>query len=184
MARISGNTDFEYSLSIRQGNARRLKTLGKHKIKPCEAAMLHALVHKHADLLAILARNGADPNDSDGFGETALGHAVEFCDSKVVDQLLELGADPEVESLMTKPLVQAALFGKTDNVRVLLEHGANPNSPQASGLTALLEAARYGYREIVEMLLKYGADPDYKGPGGLNASAVARRAGKRDIVNS
>jgi len=144
--------------------------------------MLQALVHKHPDLLPILASNGADPDDSDGFGETALGHAVEFCDSNVVKQLLELGADPEVESLMTKPLVQAALFGKTDNVRVLLEHGANPNSPQASGLTALLEATRYGYREIVELLLKHGADLGYKGPGGLNASAVAKRAGKRDMV--
>src|SRR5688572_5418438 len=173
MGRIAGNPDFEYSLAIRQGNARRLKTLAKHAIKPPQAAMLSALTHQHPELLPVLADCGADPNDSNGYGETALGRSVKRFDSNVVRQLLEVGADPEVESLLTKPLVQAALFGKTENVRVLLEYGANPNSPQASGLTALLEAVRYGYSEIVEILLKHGADPDFKGPGG-NASAVAK----------
>jgi ankyrin repeat protein len=57
------------------------------------------------------------------------------------------------------PLMWAATRGDTQSLKLLLEHGADPNLRCHSLATALHYAAQYGTEAGVELLLEYGASP-------------------------
>jgi hypothetical protein len=61
-------------------------------------------------------------------------------------------------------------------LRVLLDHGANPNIKDAQGSTVLHTALRKGYDPaVLSLLIRHSADPDIPGPDGRTARAIARR---------
>ena len=53
----------------------------------------------------------------------------------------------------------AARYGNEPLVRVLLDHGANPNLNESSDPSALSAAAAGGHVRVVRVLLESGADP-------------------------
>jgi hypothetical protein len=79
-------------------------------------------------------------------------------------------------------LVIAAGLGIVTEVRVLLDAGANANTRDAAGLTALMRAAEGGHRAVVEALLAYGADPTFLAPDFRTAASIAEAAGHVDLV--
>ena len=79
---------------------------------------------------------------------------------KAVEQHIAAGSDlnirePEVGST---PLITAALFGKTEIARALIEAGAELDVKNNDGSTALMTAAVFCRTEIVQLLLENGAD--------------------------
>ncbi|XP_059312283.1 uncharacterized protein LOC132063646 isoform X2 [Lycium ferocissimum] len=58
------------------------------------------------------------------------------------------------------PVLHAARQGHTATVQYLVEHGADPAIPSASGATALHHAAGDGHIELVKFLLSKGVDVD------------------------
>lgn len=174
MSKISGSTDFEYELATRQGNVRRIQTLIKHRIRPPNALMVSAVMRNHPELLPLLHEAGADPNDADGHGVTALGYAVAECLPDVLETVLRVGADPRKESAGFIPLIHASLMGRKAHVALLLRYDADPNQEGRAGLTALLEAVRYGYADIVEILLDAGGNPYHAGPNNMDSFALAK----------
>lgn len=67
------------------------------------------------------------------------------------------------------PLISAALFGRTEIAKLLINAGAKINSQNNEGSTALITAAFFCRTEIVKMLLKKGADKTIKNMYGNNA---------------
>ncbi|KAF0180605.1 MAG: ankyrin [Limisphaerales bacterium] len=186
MSAIRGNTDFEYDLAIRQNNVRRLQTLKRHGIPPCEAAVLLALKNKHPGLVPLLVEAGAnvDWKSPYPYRATALGFAVGYCEDAVVKMLLEVGADPNLDGIAMRPLVSAATDGKLLVTRYLLQHGADANGQNPdTGLTALIQAVTYDYTEITELLLDAGADPHHRGPLKFSALEVAEKEGKAELAS-
>ena len=55
-------------------------------------------------------------------------------------------------------LIKAALDGDVDQVRLLLDQGANANGRGTNDVTSLIVAAGGGHKGIVELLIDYGAD--------------------------
>ena len=53
-------------------------------------------------------------------------------------------------------LHQAAIFGETDGIRILLDNGANIEALSTKGFTPLMSAVDYGKKDAVELLLKRG----------------------------
>ncbi len=53
----------------------------------------------------------------------------------------------------------AAQYGQTQAMKMLLDHGVDPNLPLGLAATPLHQAAWHDRREIVELLLSRGADP-------------------------
>jgi ankyrin repeat protein len=77
--------------------------------------------------------------------------------------LVERGAPVDgISRYGSTPLYTAAVDGKAEIVRMLLEAGADPNKESAgeSDGTPLCAAASWGYAEVVRLLLQYGADPN------------------------
>lgn len=75
-----------------------------------------------------------DEKDADGLvtvntmsGKTALHFAAAEMHPRIIELLLEKGADPNVRDVEGgTPLSEAALWGRLENVEILLNHGANP----------------------------------------------------------
>jgi ankyrin repeat protein len=93
-----------------------------------------------------------------------LSVAAAIGDQERVEQLLATDAAlaRRLDSARISPLSYAAREGHLHIVRLLLEHGADPNLPEdaAPDGRALYEACCGNHLEIAELLLKHGANPN------------------------
>ena len=69
----------------------------------------------------------------------------------------------------SSPLISAAVFGKTDAAKLLIEAGADLDFQNNDGSTALHSAAFFCRPEIVKMLLEKGADKSIRNKFGATA---------------
>ena len=83
-------------------------------------------------------------------------------DLDVIKQHIAAGSnlDEKEPTLGSSPLISAAVFGRTEVARALIEAGADVNLQNNEGSTALHSAAFLCRMEIVEMLLEHGADKE------------------------
>jgi len=94
------------------------------------------------------------PPNMDIHSATVLG------DLDAIEQHIKAGTnlDEGEPTLGSSPLISAAVFGKTEIARALVESGADVNLKNNEGSTALHSAAFLCRLEIVELLLANGAD--------------------------
>lgn len=119
----------------------------------------------------------------DGF--TALHLAAFFGREDAARVLLDRGAQVDLvarnPTIHVTPLQSAAARAHAGIVKLLLEHGADPNAAQDGGFTPLHAAAGNDDRESVEALLEAGADPALANDDGQTAADLAGD-GTRDLV--
>ena len=124
-----------------------------------EAAAVGKLDRVHE--LLLLEAGFVDLWSPDGF--TALHLAAFFGHEDVAAELLKRGADVNAVSrnqLSVQPINSAAAGNHTEVVRVLLDHGADPNAREAAGFAPIHAAAHNGNDELYELLVTRGADQD------------------------
>jgi hypothetical protein len=114
---------------------------------------------------------GADPNQSDENGFSALALAADVAQPKLVRLLLDAGADPNLGKLSA--LGSAVTRGILDVVPLLLKAGADPNGGEGRPLLAAVQFS--GDIDLVRSLIHAGADVNGR-PGGHPpiVSAAAR----------
>ena len=134
--------------------------------------------------LAALLKQHADVKSYSPDGFIALGLASFFAQPDAVRLLLANGAD--VNQYAKAPHVQAlhsAAAGKCiECVRLLLEKGADPNSPQDGGFRPLHETAANNDRAMAELLISKGALPDIKDDKGKTSADFARERGHPEMA--
>ena len=141
---------------------------------------LHAAIERgHEQVVKILLSFGASVHDLDEVERTALQVACLHSRYKLVNLLLEDGADInatiDASSDAAAPVLQAAVYeGDEKLIRLLLERGADVNAQDVAGNTALQEACKLGHYRIVELLLASGARVNAQ--GGFNGSALQAAA--------
>lgn len=100
-------------------------------------------------------------------GMALLGYAAHFGSPEVVQALLDYGAEvnalshSKVAYIPSNTALHAALVGKRsiEVIRLLLEHGADPEIRDSNGHTPLHTAAFHDNNvEIIRLLLKHGAN--------------------------
>jgi ankyrin repeat protein len=151
----------------------------RHQPSPVWESVLYgaAGVAHHAALTRLLLERGADPND-----EETPYHVPEGRDNAALQVLLESGT-LTADSLATM-LLRKADWHDTAGVRLLLEHGADPNRMTRWGRTALHQAIlRDNEFASVEAMLDSGADPQ-RPFHGMSPIALAARRGRGDILAS
>ena len=136
----------------------------------------------HTEVVRLLLAHSADPGYMAHFS-TLLGEAIRKGHADVVRLLLDdYGVAVDDERSRTGPLgaellplmaaiVSNAFSGQLEVVRVLLAHGASPNTTKDRGFEAGASAlwlAVHGDRiEIARALIEAGAEVDIKGPRGV-----------------
>jgi ankyrin repeat protein len=80
-------------------------------------------------------------------------------------------------------LLIAATNGHIAMVRLLLEHGADPNLRNYDGVTALHNAVYENQLDIVALLLEAGADPNIKDRFGNTAYDLAQRNENPNLID-
>jgi ankyrin repeat protein len=160
--------------------------------------------NNRAEVIRLLIDRGADPNQQDDQGQTALMIAGENADA--VKALLDAGANPDLrdaegnsammlgnwaiqqllrqagaseEGLNDVALTEAARDGDLPRVEALLASGSRVNYGDGSALT---QAANYGHLAIVDRLIQAGADVNLGWKTGKTAIATAAYAGNLAIV--
>ncbi|RTE83933.1 hypothetical protein BHE90_001520 [Fusarium euwallaceae] len=99
-------------------------------------------------------------NEQDGWGFTALSWAAKQGHEETVEAILEFtGVDVDIrDSQGRTPISLAARQGHVAIVKMLLDHGANPNFRDFQEATPLWHAAKRGHAATVALLIKYGVD--------------------------
>jgi ankyrin repeat protein len=106
-------------------------------------------------------RMAIDTNAVDAGEEgTPLLFAVRAERYNIIPALVAAGARaPAESSLVDAPLHELARRGRVEEMRVLLDAGAEPNCLNRDGKTPLHWAAMVGNVESCRLLVSYGADP-------------------------
>jgi ankyrin repeat protein len=136
-----------------------------------------AAIARDSELTRLLLERGADPND-----EETPYHVPESYDNVVMRVLLDSGALKQIS--LTTMLLRKADVHDRDGLRLLLQHGADPNAMTRWGYTALYQALRRDNSlGAIEALLDHGADPALtNAQDGRSAMATAARRGRGDVL--
>ena len=139
-----------------------------------------AATGKINNVIRLLARNPSLVNAYSEDGFQPLGLACFFGHFDVAEYLVKAGASLNSKSgntLRAAP-IQSAAAGKHHRiVRMLLEHGADPNIRELGGYTPLHAAAQNGDEEMIRILLFGGADLNITSNNGKTALDLALNAG-------
>ncbi|HEX9202210.1 MAG TPA: ankyrin repeat domain-containing protein, partial [Acidobacteriaceae bacterium] len=164
------NNDLAAFMKAAQAQSALLNSRGPGGTTP----FMYAVLYAPAATVARLLKMGADPNRANDANATALIWAARDLEKTRI--LLSSGADVNAKSddLRTPLMMAARKPGGIAIVKLLLEHGANPN-PNAKPETEsspLIEAVTAGDAAIVELLLQHGADAKAAGEMGLTTGAI------------
>lgn len=138
---------------------------------------------RYHEILELLLENGADPNET--FQKPVLSQLDQDDDSEpemvniqvpIIGELLwtslpisylalfiKHGAiiDTVIDNYKTTPLHQCIQLGAYEKAKLLLDNGANPNTPDAAGYTPLMSAIESGVlddtqrTEIIKLLVRH-----------------------------
>lgn len=97
--------------------------------------------------------------------------AVATGNLSAVQQHIDLGVDVNERAGIggIAPLLLAAIKGEVAIARLLMDHGADPNTKSDIGEAPLMRAASYHSYELVELLLDRGAKIDERDDNGRTA---------------
>jgi ankyrin repeat protein len=129
---------------------------------------------------------GADADEAESDGTSALLWAVYQSSPELVALLLTSGADPNLANgFGVTPLLQASRYGDVELMRALLAGGADAALAVRDGETPLMAAARSGNTAAVELLLEHGSDPNAaEAVEGQTALMWAAAEGHLDVVDA
>lgn len=110
------------------------------------------------EALALIKCDTTDVNVIDDSGKTALWYAVFYNLESVVHALIDAGADVNIASIKSSPLIEAAKNNRFKLVELLVDAGAEINATDNEGNTALIYSVQNDYKNLALFLLKAGAD--------------------------
>lgn len=138
---------------------------------------LHEAAHSQKiEVVQILLQSKANPNILNDDKRPPLRWAAYYGNMEIGKELLDCGAGSTLNAGDYEgwtPLHTASSVGREPFVKLLLQHGADPNCITKTGQTPLHLAAQKGNVLIIQMLLNYGAQWNIKDNNGDTALHVA-----------
>jgi hypothetical protein len=141
-------------------------------------ALMLAAENNKVEIVKLLLKKNADPNVEDQTGWTALMKAVYQGNT---DCVTALAAQSRQE--VNRGLLIAALTGRKEIAKILLDNGAEIDTRADDGRTPLMLAAGKGDNDLVSFLLKAGADPTRTDKSGATAGSLATAKGYKQLAD-
>ena len=121
--------------------------------------LIAAAAAGNTEVVEYLVAEGADVTAKDDWGKTALIYASSTDNPQLITNLIKL--DKTAVSLPDNsgntPIIFAAQQGLNDNIKILLENGADVNYRNPStGLSAIAAAAAEGHTDTIRLLARTG----------------------------
>ena len=145
-----------------------------YSLEPGSTA-LHAAAGGHPEAAQLLLRAGANASQTDANGLLPLHNAARWGYPEVIEVLSD-EASVDINSRTDvggTPIYYAALHGRVEVLRLLLERGADANIPDAQDVPPLYMAAEKNHSDVVRVLLEV-VDPrraTWKGFSPLHVAA-------------
>lgn len=152
-------------------------------------SLLEAVSAGDVDRVGKLLAAGADSNERNAEGATALMLAAHAGQLDLVKILIDAGADVNLtDERGWGPLMKAAYNAELDRgfadvAQALIDAGANLEAAIGYGVRPLMLAAGYGETAVVETLLHAGADVLARNDGGLTALMMVKQKHYVDVIN-
>lgn len=127
----------------------------------------------------MLLDSGANPNIRKHNSETPLACAANYGHLEICELLLAAGANPNAKTYAGTPL---ALADGSKIVRLLLEHGADPNIPDSDGDIPVIGSIDVGNIEEIDLLINYGTDMEHANAEGETPMDRAKKRGLYETV--
>jgi ankyrin repeat protein/predicted Ser/Thr protein kinase len=162
-------------------------------IKPAPMTAQHetlisAVRYGKVDVVKTMLAHGANINERDGDGNTALMVAAEgspYLTNNVamVQMLIDARASLEAkDSRGRTALHRAAAEGRTNVVGLLLNSGALVNPKNIDGATPLAYAVEFGKMQAVQLLIAHQAHVDLADVSGTTPLMIASEGGNKPMV--
>ncbi len=148
------------------------------------SALISAATRGDLEMVNALLQGGADVNQKDEKGFTALLRALQNDREEIANILVarpELDVNAQGEG-GANALISFVARQRAPAVQDLLNRGANVNLPDSEGDTALNIAVQRGNVELVNLLLSKGADPNIKNKLGGTPLMWAGVFGRKEIA--
>ena len=184
--------------ALYKGNTTIAKFLIDHGANvnyPEDWGPLHEASIYNIEMVKLLLARGANVNGGTGKHEPALYAAIRGGHRDIVELLIQHGADVNAKNNTWRrvytPLQRAAITGRTEAVKLLLEAGANISVKDDRGQTLLhliLDMRNSDYnqyrlsKDTVELLLAKGEDVNLKDNDGRTPLHLAAESADGDIV--
>ncbi len=126
------------------------------------AEVADAAMRGDRDQLLELLEHGADVNEAQGDGMTALHWAVTSEDVEAARSLIYAGANVHATTRLNAvtPLWLAAQSGDAVMVYLLLDNNAESDAANGAGVTPLMVASASGNPDAADVLIERGANPN------------------------
>jgi len=146
------------------------------------AAVHLAAVGGHERVLEYLLDRDVDPGVPDANGSMPLHHAAEQGHCEAVRLLLSKGVDVDPVNHLGTSLHLAAAKDRDQVVKILLEHGADPNKVVNHVYSPLMMACCGHSLKCMQLLVQAGAGVNFISPSGPSILMEAVDNGLTDIV--
>lgn len=189
-AEVDGERVYALQLAARDGHTEAVNILLKHGAAVNKVvadseelgffsatALQAACENKRIGVVGALLKHDADPNLGGGAFTNPITAATQKSQPEILKLLLDApGIEVNVFGGEDKstPLINAATYMSIDSVKLLVKHGAELDTQNAMGDTALIMASWKGDKDCVVLLCNEGADVTYRSPHrGLAIAAAA-----------
>ncbi|TPP66692.1 Ankyrin repeat and SOCS box protein 13 [Fasciola gigantica] len=122
----------------------------------------HACIAGNVDAVKLLIASGLHANVGNVDGHTPLCDAALNGSTEIVSILLQCGVNVNPPSYWGSPLMYATQNERLGAMKLLIDAGAQLNSPDRTGLCPLHVAVQKRFYAGVHELLLGGADPNYR----------------------
>ena len=134
-------------------------------------------------IVRFLLLNGANADQPDGDGSTAIMLAARGGNIDILRHLIHSGADPNIENNRgVTPLAAAVQTGDASAVEMFIECGARVDTADSQGDTALFHAVKGGLFGVCRLLLEAGARCNNKNAAGTYPLCIAAKYGNSEIT--
>jgi len=130
---------------------------------PPPGALVEAVINYDLAAVKRLLQQGANPSDTDGYGNSALGRAASYAYVEIARVLIEAGAKLDMRNRLGEtPLIIAVSTGYSAGretiVRMLLDKGAKMDIKNNNGETAMDIAVSKSFTQIIKMMNEAAAN--------------------------